>query len=308
MFPRLLLPLDGSPTAAQALPFAMTLAHALDSEVQLLSVVEPLPTWSGHSSAAKEAAEQAHTLATAYLEQVTAELQRDGITATGIVQQGHPAHVILAAAVELDSSLIVLASHGHSGLARLRLGSVAQQVVRHALIPTLVVRARAAGGMEGATIGAITVTLDGSAEAEQALPVATSLADALAVPLTLLTVLPNFIGAYPWVTYLPTPEQDQADEEAAQAYLAATLEKLRTPGRQVRAIWLRGLTNRVEQTISDYLADQPRGLVVMARHGRSGVKRWVLGSTAEAVLAQAPGSVLIVPVNPGEELGPRFRS
>jgi nucleotide-binding universal stress UspA family protein len=267
MFPRLLVPLDGSPTAAQAIPYVTTLARALGSHVRLLSIVEPTPDWSATPRiAAEEADERARALAMAYLGDVADRLHGEGVVVSAEVRQGNPAATILAAAADHDCSLIVMATHGRSGFDRLRLGSVTQHVLRHAPIPTLVVRADEQTPSEGGVaISEITATLDGSATAEQALPAAMALADALHVPVTLFEVMPNYYyAAYAW------------------------------PGREIRTRWQRGVTNRADPVILSYLADRSAGLVVMASHGRGGIERWVLGSTAEAIIAQPPCSVLVV--------------
>jgi nucleotide-binding universal stress UspA family protein len=234
----------------------------------------------------------------AYLGDVADRLHGEGVVVSAEVRQGNPAATILAAAADHDCSLIVMATHGRSGFDRLRLGSVTQHVLRHAPIPTLVVRADEQTPSEGGVaISEITATLDGSATAEQALPAAMALADALHVPVTLFEVMPNYYyAAYAWpgMVYAPTPEQEQEEEQAVATYLAETVANLRAPGREIRTRWQRGVTNRADPVILSYLADRSAGLVVMASHGRGGIERWVLGSTAEAIIAQPPCSVLVV--------------
>ncbi len=144
--------------------------------------------------------------------------------------------------------------------------------------------------------------------AEQALPAATTLADALQVPLTLFEVLPNYAymgsAVWPGMYYAPTPEQDAEDEKAVTTYLEETARKLGVPGREVRTAWQRSVTNRADDVILDYLADRPTGLAVMTSHGRSGIARWVLGSTAEAVIIHPPCSVLIMRAGIAARTGP----
>jgi nucleotide-binding universal stress UspA family protein len=306
MFSHLLLPLDGSPIAAQAIPYATTLARALGSHITLLSVIEPAPDWSGMPRAtAKEADERARALASAYLGTVADHLSGEGLTVSTDVRLGNAAVTLLAAAEEDNCSLIVMATHGRSGINRLRLGSVAQHTVRHAPIPALIVRADERAPSEGAAaVSTITVTLDGSAVAEQVLPTAATLADALRVPLNLLEVLPNYyFASYAWpgMVYAPSPEQAQEEEEAVAAYLEETAKTLHTPGREVHTAWQRSVTNRADPVIIDYLAARPTGIAVMASHGRDGVARWVLGSTAEAVIAQPPCAVLVVRARMSEQ-------
>ena len=302
---RILVPLDGSRRAAAALPYAVALARATAARIGLLAIVEPLPLHAGLPSAAgQEEDERQVAVSTAYLEAVATPLRARGLAVTTAVRHGDPASEILATSEEEGCWLIVMGTHGRTGLARLRAGSVAQRVLRHATIPTLVVPpggAEPAGGV--AAIAAITVTLDGSALAEGALPLAARLAAALAVPLALLRVIPS--RTYPantfwddgYYAYYPASQEEELqreEERAVEAYLDAIATRLREPGLEVRTAWERGVTGGAAGPIAEYLARRPTGLAVMASHGRGGVLRWALGSAAEAVLDQAPCPILIV--------------
>jgi nucleotide-binding universal stress UspA family protein len=303
MYTDLLVPLDGSPVAAQAIPYVLALAGPLRARVTLLGVLAR----EADRAVPSETEERARTLATAYLDTVTEMLRGHGITATALIRCGNPAEIILRTAEEdmllrpveeHDCGLIVMATHGRSGIDRLRLGSVTQHVVRHAPIPTLVVQASEQATLTGAaTITEITATLDGSENAERALPIATALADALCVPLTLLEIMPNnYVDAFGWpgMTYAATPEQDAADEGAITSYLEATARSLRQAGREVRTAWQMSAKNRAGEAMLGYLTDRPTGLAVMSSHGRGGIARWVLGSTTETVIAHPPCAVLVV--------------
>ena len=302
---RILVPLDGSRRAAAALPHAVALASATAAPISLLAVVASLPLHAGLPSAAgQEADERRVVVSTAYLEAVATPLRTRGLAVATTVRHGDPASEILAESEEEGCWLIVMGTHGRTGLARLRAGSVAQRVLRHATIPTLVVPPggdEPAGG--AAAIAAITVTLDGSALAEGALPLAAHLAAALAVPLALLRVIPsradpaNTFWVDGYYAYYPASQEEELareEERAVEAYLDAIAARLRAPGLEVRTAWERGVTGAAAGPIAEYLARRPTGLAVMASHGRGGVLRWALGSTAEAVLDQAPCPLLIV--------------
>jgi nucleotide-binding universal stress UspA family protein len=298
----LLVPLDGSPRAAAAIPYAVAIARAEGAKISLLAAIAPPPEYVGFPAAAWEDGDRQEAESTAYLASVVAPLNASALTVTTVVRRGDPASAILAYAADAGCSLVVLSTHGRTGLDRLRAGSVAQHVLRHAASPTLVVRpGTEAPTSASAAIAEITVTLDGSALAEAALPEATRLAVALAVPLTLLQVIPSlaYLAAAGWgvgyANYYPaSAEQEAADDLAVEGYLAAVATRLRQPGLAVRIRAERSVTARVEETVAAYLAARPTGLAVMASHGRGGVLRWVLGSTAEAVLDHAPCPLLIV--------------
>lgn len=144
---RILVPLDGSDLAEQALPAARSIAHEKGAELVLLRVVEPLSdreaaamyaTWSSVDDV------YAHRLTEAeqYLGDVQAELQKEGLSATALVEEGHPATVILDVEELEDVNLVVMSTHGRSGLARWVYGSVADKVLREAVCPLLLIRAR----------------------------------------------------------------------------------------------------------------------------------------------------------------------
>ncbi len=303
MFRHILVPLDGSHLAATALPYATTLARASDARITLLAVVASLPERVGIPSVAAQEGDGRHvTEGTAYLESVASAVRADGLAVTTVVRHGNPAAEILAASEAEEYSLIVMSTHGRTGLGRLRMGSVAQHVMRHAIIPTLVVRPGADAPTEGvATIAAITVALDGSGLAEEALPDAVQIATALAIPLTLLQVIPSRASlAYNgwsdgYYNYHPATEEMERDEEqAVEEYLDALATRLRASGIEVGTRRERGVTSRPAEVIAAVLAEQPGGIGIMASHGRGGVLRWALGSTAEEVLDHTPCPILIV--------------
>ncbi len=302
MFRHILVPLDGSPHAAAALPYAVALARIADARICLLAVVEPAPV--------QESDERRVAASTAYLESVALPLRARGLAVTMLSRYGNPAAMILAETEARSCSLVVMGTHGRTGLARLRMGSVARHVLRHATVPTLVVPsvnptlvAPSVGGNgastgEDATITGITVPLDGSPLAETALPVAASIAAALSVPLALFRVIPSITAlATGWGAgyegYYPITEEMERDEEGAvAAYLQAVATPLREQGLAVRELWRRDLATGTDETIAANLS--PTGIVVIASHGRGGVLRWVLGSTAEGVLDRAPCPILVV--------------
>ena len=141
---RLLVPLDGSPLAEEALEPAAELARALGAEVFLARVVphavpvEDLSDLGGGGEAPRAKAEA--SAATTYLEATADRLRARGIRVQTYVSTGHAAAGIERAARELDASLLVLASHGRGGLTRFLTGSVATDVMQTASIPVVLVR------------------------------------------------------------------------------------------------------------------------------------------------------------------------
>jgi nucleotide-binding universal stress UspA family protein len=142
MYKRILLPLDGSTLAEQALPHAIALAERFNSELILFRVLIPLPRPPTTAEATILKAEEATSvLAREYLERVTARVQEQGITVQVITIEGRPHFQTLQYAETNQVDLIVMCSRGQSGLSRWMIGSVADRVMRGANVPVLLVRA-----------------------------------------------------------------------------------------------------------------------------------------------------------------------
>lgn len=141
MYKRILLPLDGSPLAEQALPHAIALAERFHSELILLRVLIPLPRPPTTAEASiQRAAEEASIFAREYLDRVAAGVQERGITVHTITIGGRPHWQIPQYAETNQVDLIVMCTRGQSGLSRWLLGSVSDRVVRGANVPVLMVR------------------------------------------------------------------------------------------------------------------------------------------------------------------------
>ncbi len=141
MYKRILLPLDGSPLAEQALPHAVALADYFHSELILLRVLIPLPSPPTTTEAAlQRATEEMAILAREYLDRVAASAQEQGIPVQMVVIGGRPHYQIIQYAETNQVDLIVMCTRGQSGLGRWLLGSVSDRVVRGANVPVLMVR------------------------------------------------------------------------------------------------------------------------------------------------------------------------
>lgn len=146
---RILVPLDFSPPSDQALQYGAALAEEFGASIVLLHVVEerlvtgPLPAevYLGELPKVREdLVKEAQTRLMKSLETLNAR----GIAATGEVLVGGPSHVILDQAANTGVDLIVMGTHGRTGLTHLLIGSVAERVIRHAPCPVFVVREKKA--------------------------------------------------------------------------------------------------------------------------------------------------------------------
>lgn len=149
MYKKILLPLDGSELSECALEHAKALVKGCHvSEVVLLRVVE-VKAWEkrpgAYSWGGVAAAEQINVLtrhlqeeAVLYLTELAAQLTSEGIQTAICVKPGEPASIILEYASKNQVDLIVMSTHGRSGLSRWALGSVAEKVTRNSTVPVLI--------------------------------------------------------------------------------------------------------------------------------------------------------------------------
>jgi nucleotide-binding universal stress UspA family protein len=143
MYKRVLIPLDGSLMAEQALPHAVAQAKQFHAELILLRVVEPFAHARGMSLADLEQIRRQTTIwIDEYLERIAADIQQQEVLVRKVTIDGHP-HTGIAEFAETNQvDLIVMSTRGQSGLSRWLMGSVADRVVRGANVPVLLVRAR----------------------------------------------------------------------------------------------------------------------------------------------------------------------
>ena len=138
-FRRILIALDDSAIAAHAAEVGLELAVSLKAQAALVYVVDPAPALQTDSGIS--AAEWAATLKREGQAFLATTAQRNGQpSAWQFLREGKPADQILATAREWEADVIVIGTHGRSGVSRLLLGSTAESVVRHATCPVLVIK------------------------------------------------------------------------------------------------------------------------------------------------------------------------
>jgi len=142
MYRRVLIPLDGSPLAEQALPHAIAQAEQFGAELILLRILKPLPQIDGLSHGdLVQFKEQGSEWASKYLERIAEASLHKGIPTEMATVEGSPHAAILQFAESNQVDLIVICTRGRSGLSRWLMGSVADRIVRGANVPVLLVRA-----------------------------------------------------------------------------------------------------------------------------------------------------------------------
>lgn len=272
MFRRILVPLDGSRFAEQALEPALHLAQQAQGIVDLLRVPvygdSGIPDVSEYDLQwAETNSYVAHDQAADYLRDVKRSRALSGVSLRTAVVEGDRCSAIVDMAAANHSDLIVMASHARTGLARLILGSVANGVLRQTPCPLLIVR-------DAAPPAHMLVALDGSPLAEQGLGPALDLARAFGCRVTLLRVC----------------EASDPDRQDTQGYLQAMLEEHAGAGLEAGTATVSGA---VGPAILRFAKESGVDLIAMTTHGRSGVKRLFYGSVTEFVAAGAGCAMLI---------------
>jgi nucleotide-binding universal stress UspA family protein len=292
----MIVPLDGSEISERALKPALAIAEQDGAEVTLIRVpvvetlMVPTAQLSGNYSlrALQANLEKARTEARDYLESLRAAHAQPNLTLKTLMVDGDPAEAILDAAAERAADLIVMSTHGYSGITRWVLGSVTERVLSGAACPVLVIRSEA-------PLRKLLVALDGSALAEQALPPAIEIAATLGASVVLLRVVKPL--PTPYLEELEASEhglgvraQDELREEAA-AYLRGVAGQYVRPRLEIQTAVRAG---EAAMTLVDYAETQGVDILAMATHGRTGVRRWLYGSVTEKVLHNSTGSAMLI--------------
>jgi nucleotide-binding universal stress UspA family protein len=315
MFERILVPLDGSPRAEQALPVAAKLARATGGSLVLLHVTNIPLDYRGSLSQApfvtEKLREEALASARSYLGRVAASADLAGLTIKTEVAFGPPARHILAVVKSRRVELIVMCSHGRTGFTRWALGSVTHQVVHRSPVPVFVLREEKSAPLlscaEAAHPLCALVPLDGSLLAETALLPAVNLVAALAAPAHGSAHLTQVVKLLAPIAEIGLARQ--AIEEAlknAEMYLSVVEERLQETVRdlELSMTWSVALDTDIADAligIAEYVEEGkgPEGfagcnMIAMATHGHGGVERWVMGSVTERVLNATQLPVLVV--------------
>jgi nucleotide-binding universal stress UspA family protein len=294
MWKTILVPLDGSSLAEQAVPYATRLARSTGGRLVLVqaTLTEPLP-----GQAERVARAAATHRAEVELVVLVDRLRGEGVAAEARTYYEDAATAILDAAAQEAADLMVMSTHGRSGLGRWMYGSVADRVLRTAPIPVLLVPAACTGSWPTDRRLRFLVPLDGSPLAEEALGPASELAQALDAEMLLLQVVEYPLPLVGDSTgYVPPWDQD-AELAGAKRYLEEVAGALRVAGRTVTALAVAAPLSQAGQvgvTIAAVAHEQQVNAIAMATHGRGGLARLVMGSVATGVLQHATVPVLIV--------------
>lgn len=310
MFKQILVPLDGSARAEQALPIAVSLARATNGTVTLVQAVYPKQTEFMESVGEivlPDILDENLPAAQEYLEDIATKRDLKGIRTATKVVTGHPAQAIIEAVNKGNVDLVVMCSHGYTGAMRWSMGSIAEKVARYAPSPVFILHEGCALQPEPGAVAAgrirVLVPLDGSKQAETTIMPAALLASALSAPLRGELHLTSVVSS--------TQGRSEEAIEKTRQYLCSVVERLeRHPLTEagvpldVQVTWsvaldddpASGIVQAAENREEGEPAKQGRAcqVIAMATHGLGGPQQWAVGSTTERVLQTARQPLLIV--------------
>ena len=291
MIKTILVPLDGSERAERALPVAIRLARRTSGTLVLVRALNSTPHLLMTQATADVKLEEAAT----YLEKVVAEAPLTGLEVTLTARHGDAVPTILTAARDYHADLIVMCSHGHTGMAHVPMGSVAEATARHASVPVLIVHEKSSLPDVSATENpqplGVLVPLDGTAHAEAALEPAVALLTVLASPAQEMAMhLIRVIKSTP----------DENDEmRAAEKYLSTVKDRLTK--QHIAVSWSVVSETDVARAIAETGQDakiaydfEKCEMIAMSTHGREGLPLLTRGSVTERVLHSTKCPLLVV--------------
>jgi nucleotide-binding universal stress UspA family protein len=277
MLKLILMPTDGSLESARPLPLAAQVAAAHDAELRILQVIEPFgplgavpgDEWAGSAEALNQIGDALQQQAQRQVDALVADARGMGARATGVVLEGNAAATLLDYTGSAQADLLVMATHGRSGLTRFALGSITDRLVREGTTPVLVTRQ---GQEVSGQLQRALVMLDGSGLAEAALPLALTLAGKPLAHVTLFRVVADSADRAPATTYLEGVAARFASHGVQTALVVEVGDPRPTVERAAHAV----------------------DLVLLCTHGRSGFDRLRHGSVADYVIHTVETPTLLV--------------
>lgn len=299
MFTHILVPLDGSPLAETALMPAAALARHFGAELLLMRAILPTDAPEGGSFPEQPLLASGSQV---YLDRLAGQLAKSGITVHKIVTDEEPAKGILAQTKLDQVDLIVMTTHGRTGFDALLHPSVTWKVFSRTSAPILVWKQAPAQSsaqeLAQATrflsdpLAPIIVPLDGSLQAEAALPLVQLFATTFGNPVLLLRVATQPLlldGGFGNAAVVEDALKWSIEE--AESYLKVKRAELESQGLTVR---IRSMLGPTSACIKDCAEGLKAGLVVMTSHGRGWLGRLMVGSVAKDLLGQLETPILLV--------------
>jgi len=292
MLDHILVPLDGSALAEEAIPHGVAVASAFNSDLTLLRVVEQ------HNNNRSIDPLDWHiekTEADSYLESMVGGLRENRIHVDKVLLEGRAPNLIVEFAQSHNIDLVILSAHGKSGSYDWTVGSTVQKAIQGIGRSIFIVRPSEQPSGRATTLHykRILVPLDGSLRAEHVLPIANTLASFHQSTVMLVHVVHR--PEIPRRTPLTQEETDlinrliERNQEEGTKYLEQLQTRLTTE-TQMRLI----VSDNATVTLHDLAAQENIDLVILSAHGFSGEARWPYGSVVNSFLFYGNAPLMII--------------
>ena len=288
MFQRILVPLDGSKLAEQVFPHVAELAKAFGSEVVLVAVCEPEEKDYGHAC---------RLYINNEAKQLSGAMEKGlAVTIKAEVLVGKPAKQILDYVEENDIDLIIISSHGRSGLTPRSLGSTVNKLLHRASVPLIIVRAEEIllESAKSELLKRILIPLDGTEENAVILPYVVELTRKLDSEVILIQVIEpgHHVHTIMGLDYIPFKDRDMDSMNTkARKYLNEVSEQFVATKATIRS------EVRVGDPAKEILkcaSETDSRLIALASHMHSGIEAWFYGSVTHKILHAGSQSILLV--------------
>jgi nucleotide-binding universal stress UspA family protein len=300
MFDPILVPLDGSPLAESALPQAAAISQAFDAKIMLLHVLDKNRVGSSTQVFDLFNWQIKKTEAKLYLERMSDRLQKSSLQTEAIVLEGPVAESITKFAQSQDMKLVILSSHGQSGLRKWGISNITNKIIFSAPTSVLIVRAPR---LEEKPFSRILVPLDCSWRAENVLPMVTLLARFHKSQIQIAHVVKTTEMA----RHLPPVQEDidlsnrivARNREEALHYLDQVQLHSSLAGIDVKAHLI--VSNNVTLALHELVEREQIDMVALSAHGYSGNNQWPYGNVVNNFILYSKVPLLIVQDMPLKE-------
>ncbi|MEF8814198.1 MAG: universal stress protein [Halovenus sp.] len=286
MYDRVLFPTDGSETASAVFDYVLAVASTHDATVHGLHVADTTDVSDTRSGA--DVVDVLEQEGEDMVDEIATRAEEAGVSVVTDVHRGDPAGKIVEYADEHDIDLLVMPTHGRSGLERYLLGSVTERVVNTASSPVLTVTPSEGDEFVYPPQNLLLPT-DGSRCARVALDQAVDIADVTDAMLHLLTVVETTTLG---IDVRSTIVRDELEERATEILDSATEA---AEGASVDAVTRSLAYGRPYREIHSYITDNDIDLVVLGTHGETDFSRYVLGGVSARLIRTSPVPVMLVP-------------
>jgi nucleotide-binding universal stress UspA family protein len=285
VFQRILVPLDGSKLAEQVFPAVIELAGAFGSRVFVIGVCD---------SGLEEESQSYRLYLYDMTKRLSVRLAHPGASVESSVLSGRPSEQILHYVETNKIDLIIMSSHGRSGITPWPMGSTVDKIFKKAGVPLIVVKAREKPGINR-LFNRIVVPLDGSDKSLAVIPYVKEIAGRILCEVYPIRVMESgkHVRTVGGLNYVRFPEQDMAAAKAAaMAYLEEVSSGIASSFSGVHCEVNAGEAASEILKFSDEIGCT---LIAMTSHGHHGIETWALGSVTSKITAVGKQSIFLVP-------------